>query len=112
VKTVKCKYCGREILFDSTLCSYCGKVINKFQNLIDVQKKKQIDMAKMNETKMELIRNAFKPIKLQMSRIKQSGQLNENVRDSYKSKLVKYFLVFSMFITLLIVIVFVFGSIA
>ncbi len=108
MKTINCKYCGREIPFDSTLCPYCGKIFNEFQNLIDIQKRKQINMAKMNETKMELIRNAFKPVKLRMSRLSRTGQLNVDIEDNYRPKLMKYFLIFSMFITLLVFIVIIF----
>jgi len=109
MKIVKCKHCDRDIPFDSTLCPYCGNTFNEFRNLINDQKKKQINMAKINETKMELIKNSVRPVKLKMSNMGQSEQLNDNIKISYMPKLIKYLIIFSMFITLLIVMAIIFG---
>ena len=102
-------FCGRQIPFDSVLCPYCGKTFNKLQNLINTQKVKRINIARINDIKRELIQKSFKPVKIQMSDMVQPKELDENISSGYKSKLIMYLLIFSIFITMFVVVIFVLG---
>lgn len=111
MNVINCEYCDKEIPEDSLLCPYCGRKFTKFQNLVRIQKAKQERMMRTNKMKLKLMKGAFKPVKLQMSNMGQSKHFYEETKRGSKSKSIIYLLVFSIFITFIIVLAIVFGSI-
>ena len=111
MKTIECKYCGKEIPFDSLLCSYCGRQFNEVQGFIKAQKEKRRKIIELNKVKTKLMKDAFRPVKLQISKIRPFENSYERENEGFKSKLIIYFLGFSIFLTFIIVIIVTFGLI-
>jgi predicted Fe-S protein YdhL (DUF1289 family) len=109
MKTINCKFCKREVPFDSLLCPYCGRRFNEVQSFIEAQKEKRRKIMELNDVKRKLMMNTFKPIELKISNIGRSKYSHEGVMKGSKPKLVIYILIFFMFITLIAVVMIAFG---